>query len=359
MNSRNQSLDVLRAIAVLMVIGFHFELIPVIPRVGRSGVDLFFVLSGFLISGLLFDEYLNSGDIRLGRFWLRRGLKIWPALYVYLLAMAPFLLMGVQWKDLLASALYYSNFIPQQQIIFGHTWSLAIEEHFYIFLPLLLLGLIRTKRIHWVPWIAGFLIVGCLVLRSFSHWHVWVATPYRIDSLFSGVVLAYWKRFNPPIFQSISRSRNLALAGPLLLLIALPDKQMMTFGFTALEIGFGIVLAWAVERRSDSPVLRGLARLGVYSYSIYLWQQPFTAIYDALGKWSFGVAFAAIALAVGVIMAKLVEFPALKLRERLIPKDSPLRKADCDALVQSPDRSQYLPKVVIQECLSVGLPRLD
>jgi peptidoglycan/LPS O-acetylase OafA/YrhL len=323
MTSRNQSLDVLRAIAVLLVIGFHFELLPVISKVGWCGVDLFFVLSGFLISGLLLDEYLKAGSIGLGRFWLRRGLKIWPSLYVYLLAMSPFLFFGVGWKELLATAFYYSNFITQQQIIFGHTWSLAIEEHFYILLPLLLIGLIRARKIHWVPWIAGFLVIVCLLLRTFGHWHVWVATPCRVDSLFAGVALAYWKRFNPSIFGAISQSRNLIVAGALFGLLALPDKKMMIFGFTGLEIAFGIILAWSVGRRTDSHIARGLAQIGIYSYSIYLWQQPFTAIHLILRGRIVSFLLAGLAVGLGVMMAKVIEVPMLDLRNRLIPKLAP------------------------------------
>ena len=77
MNSRNQSLDVLRGIAILLVLGRHFNYFPLWRQAGWIGVDLFFVLSGFLISGLLFQEYKNTGKLDVRRFILRRGLKIW------------------------------------------------------------------------------------------------------------------------------------------------------------------------------------------------------------------------------------------------------------------------------------------
>jgi peptidoglycan/LPS O-acetylase OafA/YrhL len=87
--SRNQSLDVLRGIAVLSVLGCHSTYSPILRNVvGGVGVDLFFVLSGFLISGLLFDEYKKTGGIRIGRFLLRRGLKIWPSYYLLVLGCA-------------------------------------------------------------------------------------------------------------------------------------------------------------------------------------------------------------------------------------------------------------------------------
>src|SRR5215831_18752084 len=81
---RNAQLDALRAIAVLLVLGRHLPFFPLWIRVGWTGVDLFFVLSGFLISGLLFREYKATGGIRIGRFLVRRGFKIYPAYYLFL-----------------------------------------------------------------------------------------------------------------------------------------------------------------------------------------------------------------------------------------------------------------------------------
>jgi peptidoglycan/LPS O-acetylase OafA/YrhL len=79
MSRRNQSLDVLRAIAVFGVLGDHAPYYAIWARAGGYGVDLFFVLSGFLISGLLFQEYKSSGGLRIRRFLIRRGFKIWPS----------------------------------------------------------------------------------------------------------------------------------------------------------------------------------------------------------------------------------------------------------------------------------------
>jgi len=85
-NSRNRSLDVLRGIAILLVLGRHFNYFPLWRQAGWIGVDLFIVLSGFLISGLLFQEYKNTGKLDVRRFILRRGLKIWPSYYLLILA---------------------------------------------------------------------------------------------------------------------------------------------------------------------------------------------------------------------------------------------------------------------------------
>src|ERR1043165_9002825 len=100
MGSRNQSLDVLRGVAVLLVIGCHLHYYRLWAKGGWCGVDLFFVLSGFLVSGLLFQEYKNTGTIQFRRFILRRGMKIWPAFYVFLFVIGTFLATFGHWFDL-------------------------------------------------------------------------------------------------------------------------------------------------------------------------------------------------------------------------------------------------------------------
>src|SRR5437764_14402875 len=96
MGTRNQSLDILRAIAVLLVMGRHFPYYETWGRIGWIGVDLFFVLSGFLISGLLFREYAQTGTISFYRFVVRRCFKIWPAFYFFLFCMAVAIVLSRQ-----------------------------------------------------------------------------------------------------------------------------------------------------------------------------------------------------------------------------------------------------------------------
>src|SRR5438874_6217145 len=84
LTARNQRLDILRGIAILLVLGRHHDTIPLWSKIGWVGVDLFFVLSGFLISGLLFSEYKTQNSISFKRFFIRRGLKIYPAFYLFL-----------------------------------------------------------------------------------------------------------------------------------------------------------------------------------------------------------------------------------------------------------------------------------
>src|SRR5271166_727027 len=152
---RNTNLDALRAIAIFMVLFRHAGMAISLlhastfytlcgERVGWAGVDLFFVLSGFLISGLLFADYQEHGKINVGRFYIRRGFKFWPALYtliftgLFISAFVPG--HTLPHKGILPELFFMQDYFPS---IWGLTWSIAVEEHFYLCLPLLFLLLIR------------------------------------------------------------------------------------------------------------------------------------------------------------------------------------------------------------------------
>lgn len=277
------------------------------------------MLSGYLISGLLFAEYRERGTIDLRRFWIRRGLKIWPGLYIFLLLVAPLLNSSGQMSSFRAAALFYANYFDCSPLI-GHTWSLAVEEHFYLLLPLLLVGLLRVNRLHWIPTIGISLLAICMVCRAFSgQGEAWHETQCRADALFVGVVLRYWREFDFAKFAFIGRTRNLYLASGLLSALFLSDRRMTIYGFACLSLAFAIILAWAVERRPNR-LLKPLAAVGVYSYSIYLWQQLFTGafkLHPSIGRFLIVVP---IAILWGIMMAKVIEFPVLKFRDRVFPR---------------------------------------
>ncbi len=134
-----------------LVLGRHMGAVPLdVPfvaqsaldlwlRVGWIGVDLFFVLSGFLVSGLLFREYGRLGEVHAGRFLVRRGLRIYPAFYAFLLSTA--IATGtIGTRQFVAEAAFVQNYIPG---LWDHTWSLAVEEHFYFLLALVVAALVR------------------------------------------------------------------------------------------------------------------------------------------------------------------------------------------------------------------------
>ena len=334
---RNQSLDVLRCIAVLSVLGSHVNHYTLWSRVGWIGVDLFFVLSGFLVSGLLFQEYLASGEIKYRRFILRRGLKIWPAFYVYIAVSAGLVALiqvrrsaAFPWREFLTAALFLRNYFPGDSPFFAHIWSLAVEEHFYLLLPLVvfLLAVWRCrsrKSFDLIPLIFVLTATTCLALRVFTHrdnpneWE----THVRIDSLFAGVTLGYLYYFKRQWFQKMTGHHALAIALFGCLPAALLDEQSFvihTFGLTSLFVGFSFLVAWSVVRkpktRPGSFLATCAAKIGFYSYSIYLWHRLLAFIFSpnsasALAFWIY----VAMAVLLGVGMAKLVEIPVLRMRE--------------------------------------------
>ncbi len=203
------ALDGLRGVAVLLVLAYHLGYS--IPRGGFVGVDVFFVLSGFLITTLLLDEFSRRGSIAFGAFYIRRGLRLLPALVVVSL----FAVVLVQWRGTAAQQdqteaglplvlLYVVNwamaldFMPAVGWL-GHTWSLAIEEQFYLLGPLLLLLLMKRSATHRRS--AFLLLVASVVviiyrsagtLQGWSAHRLYMGLDTHSDRLLMGCALAFW-----------------------------------------------------------------------------------------------------------------------------------------------------------------------
>lgn len=383
-SKRMLQLDFLRGIAILLVLCFHQPLdgryagflrpvVDALHRFGWTGVDLFFVLSGFLIGGLLFNEIRKQGYLDARRFIIRRAFKIWPSYYLFLafLAILPFLHLPFV-SDEAGSGTLVPNLLHIQNYTMplrGHTWSLAVEEHFYLFLPLLLfLALPRRQDedrgpvtgIPAIPIAASLVIVGCFALRILTylkHRHMidsafdvtyLYPTHLRIDSLFFGVLLAYLYHFRPQVLERLSRYRvgmillGLVLVSPMFLIPLRKSPFIYTIGFSLLYLGYGAILLALVltplgkdglGRALQSLPVRAISFIGVYSYPIYLWhidggklplawlvkQGVFQPLPGPI-RWLFVMAlFVALSTAVGVVLGKLIEKPALALRDRLFP----------------------------------------
>ena len=332
MTSRNQALDVLRGIAIIMVLFCHYFLV-VEPQaawantLGR-GVDLFFVLSGFLISGLLFNEFKRSGSIDLKRFWIRRGFKIYPAFYLFTFTTIAFWMAVFHKfpKPIIADLLFVQSYKPN---IWIYTWSLAVEEHFYLLLPLLLLLLIRIGKgkrnpFRVVPFVSIVLSALCLYgrIHAYLRWHDWDRVAYpthlRIDALFAGVTLGYFASFDPESFREGRKTWVLVVGLAFTCgIFLLPSIAQLTFAYMA----FSFIVAWAVNQpQYRNWFTRPIEWIGRYSYSIYLWQGIGMLIVQQLpNRWFRLPLYAVIAITPGVAMSKLIEVPALKLRDRLFP----------------------------------------
>lgn len=358
---RNKRLDVLRSIALLLVLAQHASTRTFLSNGGWTGVDLFFVLSGFLISGLLFSEYQKSGSIQFARFFIRRGLKLYPALYVMLFASFAFEYATHQvrpLRDFLVEMLYLRNYLPG---LWDHTWSLGVEEHFYLLLPLVLWLMLRrsanrVEPFRTVPLLFGTLAMLCLALRIWRAFSFPVGQPpdllriemgqsqYRIDSLFLGVLLGYLHHFRPGFFAKLNNRRSalgLAMLAAALVswpyLFATENRFTFTVGFTLLYIGFGLTLLLCLHVRDVLPSIVAapvrhvgtvFAAIGMYSYSIYLWHGAVNAWLPGLLRRVFHIHYDSIgrdfiyipgSIVFGTAMSRFIEYPVLAVRDRLFP----------------------------------------
>ena len=286
-----RDIDGLRAVAVLPVILFHAGFAAFAG--GYLGVDIFFVISGFLITGILVRD-LREGRFSLARFYERRARRILPALVVVLLACIPF---GIAWLSPLelgslaqsyaAAALSVSNVLFWQQLdYFGpdadrlpllHTWSLGIEEQFYVLFPLMLFALWRLRRRTALATLVVALAAS-LALAAWAAGHRpsagFFLLPYRAWELLLGAVLAMTMATPRPASGALAALGLLAIAlamavVPLGILPGVLPVALACAG-TALVIAF-TTPASAAYRLLASPVPVGI---GLISYSAYLWHQP-------------------------------------------------------------------------------------
>jgi peptidoglycan/LPS O-acetylase OafA/YrhL len=347
---RLKQLDTLRGIAVFLVLFHHWDdcaglvCLPlnIARRAGWVGVDLFFVLSGFLIAGLLFNEHKKYQEIDFKRFFARRGMKIYPAFYVFLLTTILIPVVrgtSVNPRSALSEALFLQNYAGR---LHQHTWSLAVEEHFYILLPLYLIWLgkrgggFKALPLHFA--VISTLVLGLRVIVSLTQpfnleTHAY-PTHLRVDSLFFGVLLSYLYHYHAECLTFIKRYVWQSLTFGILLvapstLLGIDDLFMHTLGFTMLYLGFGIILLAALCLHT-SQRMSFISFVGYHSYSIYLWHM-FVRTYFliALRQWFGQLPYAAETIfyfgscvVLGVAMSKIVEKPALAIRERLFPARS-------------------------------------
>jgi peptidoglycan/LPS O-acetylase OafA/YrhL len=339
--NRIPSLDGIRAVSIALVLVSHFgrdaELQDPLD-LGLLGVRIFFVISGYLITGLLLKEMQEDGRVNLLRFYFRRTMRIFPAFYFYLGCMLLVSVLGwggLSFRQALPALTYTSNYFPAPQMLIRHTWSLATEEQFYLIWPAVLAVF---KPRHGVLALLSLLIIAPLsshfLSREFGH-----AVPAFFNSAIGiGCLLALTHKslHHTQLYRRWINSQ-LGLLLPMVLLIS---------GLPALHIGglrdslFSLIQNLAIALSLDWTVVhcdRSVGRLlnlptvvyiGVLSYSLYLWQQPFSSLYGEgsnltlylSGHWRLlanPVARVAALSLCTLLSYYLVERPMLRLRVRL------------------------------------------
>ena len=301
---------------------------PQLSWLGQSGVDVFFVISGFLITYLLVKENDAKGTIHLKDFYFRRFFRIFPPFYVYLALIIVLWTMGrvtQNPRDLISAATYTWDYRRNgQDWLLGHIWSLSVEEQFYLLWPpcLLLLG---KKRSTYVS-------LAVILLSPVSRFLTYVFAPTwrgaegimlhtRLDTIMFGCALALlWseERFNrwadkllKPFLFALSVVYIVILAPCLSALFE--GRYDWPIGYTLRGILISIVLLYVVRKPTSLPGrilnLGFIRHIGIISYSLYLWQQMFTGPYSFLFPLNVAVIFACAELSY-----VLVEQPAFRLR---------------------------------------------
>lgn len=376
---RNIQMDLLRCLAILLVIGAHLSvgqpaggIIGFIATqwhlYGGFGVPLFFTLSGFLIGGLLLNELRKYGKISISRFLIRRGFKIYPAYFVFLLYLffVPLLkavlahdnvarVAGKLFTDYWPNYLFLQNYTGPNPA--GHTWSLAVEEHFYLLLPFAIAALVATKKVRWLTIFCLLSPILFTLIRATAAWlgdpyltdyaHTMAATHLQLDGLLMGVGLRGLVEFHPEIFARLRNWRPVLFLSAAGILIFLPgtkvggfpiERILPVYTAAATAIFIGIYQSKASDFGRWAGAVRKVAtpfaRIGVDSYSIYLWHVTALGIAGqlivrlhwptttALGWIGAALIITSAAVLAGAVLARLVEWPVIRLRDRFFPSRS-------------------------------------
>ena len=357
---RQPGLDLLRALAIVVVVIYHagimdFPMPGRVDRWGWIGVDLFFVLSGYLIGGQLLAPLARDQRIHLSRFFARRALRIMPAYFV-ILAIYIFL---PSWREYPEMTPWWKFVLSVQNIglhggtAFSHAWSLAVEDQFYLALPFILLFVNR--------WARSAIIVPCLIVfggialrtffafqnpadisgvsyRGFQTW-IYYPTWTRLDPLVFGVALAAIEKFRPQWWKRLTKSAIwLWLPGLALIVYALwlgeGEYLSMTAAvsqFPLIALGMAALLVCAVSPRLPfrRVAIPGAAFIASIAYSAYLIQKlvihfvgQFFLDHDiALTSTSALISVELCVYLAATILFLMVERPFLQLRHRIAGRE--------------------------------------
>jgi peptidoglycan/LPS O-acetylase OafA/YrhL len=351
------ALDGLRGVAILAVFFHHYtvnsihnssvaaNLITAACGLGWSGVDLFFVLSGFLITGILYDTRDDPHYYR--TFYARRTLRIFPIYYLFIAIALLALSFGVWHPGHLLFLIYlgYPAALVWPALVnvplrITHLWSLSAEEQFYMLWPWLMRKLRTPKN---VLRLCGFLGIAALLARiAFPSW-AYASLPCRIDDLAMGAALAVLVRGN--LDEACRKWAPFLLAASATVVVLIcafrhttdhNDRAISTVGFSALAIAYGSLLLLSLGPLSQLFSIRVLRIFGKYSYGMYLYHFPLSAVLEHVkpvftnhlgAPFSYVLFCLAANLGVAALSFHFFEQPILRLKKRFVyTREQPIRQ---------------------------------
>ncbi|MGO4209462.1 acyltransferase family protein [Terriglobus sp. 2YAB30_2] len=364
-STRLHGLDTLRALAVLVVVLYHLtifgelpiRLLPVTYH-GWMGVDLFFVLSGFLIGRQVLKPLASGQKFSIADFYRRRAYRILPAyltvlaLYVFVPGWRDFPRIMPVWQFLTFTMNFGFTFARRG---FSHAWSLCVEEHFYLLLPLLVVWLMRRPSARkTAAVIAGVFLFGIalrwFLIKRFPD-EVWTSIYYpsytRLDGLLTGVALAVVRTFRPGWWHHwMQHGHALFLTGSACVTCVVwmfrnrdlgnatgPAMWGVVLGFPLLAIGLGLITASAVSENGLLSRIRipGAETLATLAFALYLTHKPighlvmvhFPSITQSKGPASW-LLYTVACLGAASLLHLAVEQPFMRLRDRHLRRIAPV-----------------------------------
>lgn len=336
-----KQLDGWRGLSIIFVLIGHTCYLPdavpaplhMLRELGELGVTWFFILSGFLITSLLCNEETATGGISLKSFYLRRTFRIMPAYYVMVAITATLALAGlvtdVPWHTFVVCIFYLKDFAGRGGTV-GHTWSLALEEQFYLVWPFCLTRIPESKRIKAA--LAGCILIAVwrAVAMMTGIWKPYLTfrPDFRADAILLGCLLAFVWTYKADLMRSVVQRTP----GAFVVFIGILTFAIFLFRDPALQPVALTIQTWLsallisqVIANAESPFAIALRHpllrwFGKVSYSLYLWQQMFlmttTPSWGILRELPFNLI---CVLIIGTASYYLIELPFLSLRKRLAP----------------------------------------
>jgi peptidoglycan/LPS O-acetylase OafA/YrhL len=320
-------LDGLRAVAVGLVLLGHLY-VPYLRLGGSVGVTIFFTLSGYLITRLLLTEHESHGRIALGAFFARRALRLVPALAVVVAVVGVVVaVLGLPLRQYALQSAFALGYVSNAARMagfdmgpLGHTWSLAVEEQFYLIWPLLLLVLLRGRLRRWVPGLLG-LAVGASLLLRYANLDDYLRSHDALD------VNAYALGIGALVAVFAARGRLPAIpgwVGPAGIVVSLVPQASTLETLYPLSVAIAPLAAISTAailvsvHRTGGPEWLCAAPMrwvGIRSYAIYLWHYPLLLLMPS-DRWREKALVLAATVVLATLSRRFVELPAMRLKRR-------------------------------------------